>query len=295
MAEDLESRAAGLLIDEAWNAYLAGRYQQALAAAGRAAEAAEHLDDPVLLVRALRVQASTLRMTGDFAAALARYTKIMALAEDPATSGRLDDPLAAEAVAGAYSGWVDAARSVAGIPVRELFRVLDAADRWLAASGHRDWRAGILIQRALIHRRLGETKDAMAAAEEALAVASQHPGAPGVTLNGICYQLGDILLGAGRAAEAVPLYQAILDDPDGTSWQRRVAHQGLARCALAAGDPGMARREARAAVLLAEPLGDNALCTSLDALAQVCRADGDLDAAWQAATRYLEAAGRIGG
>ncbi len=249
----------------------------------------------MLLVRALRVQGASLHLTGDAAAALARYTKVMALAEDPATSGRLEDPRAAEAVASAYWGWVDAAQYVAGIPVRELFRVLDAADRWLAASGHRDWRASILLQRALVHRMLGEAEAAVAAAEEALAVAVQHPGAPGFTLNGIRYQLGDILQEAGRAAEAAPLYQAVLDDPDAIPWDQRVAHQGLARCALAVGDRGTARQEARAAVLLAESLGDVALCTSLNVLAEACRADGDLAAAWQAVTRHLEAAGRIGG
>ena len=48
------------------------------------------------------------------------------------------------------------------------------------------------------------------------------------------------------------------------------------------------------AVQLAEALGDDALCTSLGALARACRAGGDLEAAWQAAARRLEAAGRIG-
>ena len=57
MSEELGAWAAGLLVDEAWAAYREDRYEQALAAAGRAAEAAGQLDDPVLLVRALRVQA----------------------------------------------------------------------------------------------------------------------------------------------------------------------------------------------------------------------------------------------
>ena len=95
----------GLLVDQAWAAYEEGHFQEALAAAGRAIEAAGQLDDPVLLVRALQIEASTLRLMGDFAAALARYTRIMGLAEDPATSGRLDDPDAAEAVADAAWTW----------------------------------------------------------------------------------------------------------------------------------------------------------------------------------------------
>ena len=295
MSEGLGAWAAGLLVDQAWAAYQDDRYQQALAAAGRAIEAAGQLDDTVLLVRALRIEASTLQLMGDHPAALARYTRIMGLAEDPATSGRLDDPAAAQAVADTYWSWVNSARRVTGIPVRELFRVLDAGDWWLTATGHRDWRASILNERALVHRMLGEIDAAVAAAEEALAAAVQHPDAPGYSLSAHRYQLGDVLCEAGRAAQAAPHYQAILDDPDATSWDRRVAHQGLARCALAVGDPATARREARTAVLLAEPLGDNALCASLDVLAEACRAGGDLEAAWQAATRYLEAAGRIGG
>jgi tetratricopeptide (TPR) repeat protein len=295
MTESAGVRAAGLLVDQAWAAYAAGRYREAVAAASRAAAAAGQLDDPVLLVRALDVEASALMLMGDDQAALARYTRILGLAEDPASRGRLDDPQAARAVASAHWNWVGCARFVTGIPVRELFGVLDAAERWLAATGHLDWRASILSERADVHRRLGEHDAAVAAAEEALAIGLRHPAAPGFTLNGLRFSLGDILGDAGRAAEAEPHYRAVLDDPAAIAWVRYAAHEGLARCALAAGDPAAARREARAAVLLAEPLGDNALCTSLEALAAACRAGGDLDAAWQAATRYLEAAGRIGG
>jgi len=295
MAKEPGSQAAGLLVDEAWNAHRAGRYPQAVAAANRAVQAAERLDDPVLLVRALRVEADALRQMGDPAAALARYTRILGLAEDRGTSGRLDDQRAAQAVALAHWNWVGCARYLTGIPVRELFAVLNAGERWLAATGHRDWRAALLLQRAMVHKHLGEHEAAVAAAEEALAVALQHPDAPGYTLGTFRYQLGTLLRAAGRAAEAVPHYQAILADAAASSWARRVAHQGLAWCSLNAGDLVAARREAAASVQLAEPLGDDALCTSLEALAEACRAAGDLYAAGQAVARYLETAARIGG
>lgn len=45
----------------------------------------------------------------------------------------------------------------------------------------------------------------------------------------------------------------------------------------------------------AEREGDDALCLPLEALADACRAAGDSDAAWLAATRHLDAARRIGG
>src|SRR5260370_957968 len=115
-------------------------------------------------------------------------------------------------------------------------------------------RCGCLVRRAAVTRWLGEAKPAVAAGEEPLGVAGRNPGAQGFTLSGRRFSRGDILREAGRAAEAAPLYQAILDDPDAISWDQRVAHQGLAQCALAAGDRGTARREARAAGLLAGSL-----------------------------------------
>jgi len=295
MAEELGAWAAGLLVDQAWDAHVECRYEEAVAAATRAVEAAEQLDDPVLLVRALSVEAVSLSARGNYPAALTRETRILGLSRDPATRGRLDDPRVTEAVARAHWEWVEYARFTGGIPVRELFEVLDAAERWLVATGHRDWRAAILMQRALVHNELDEKEAAITAAQEALAVRLQHPHAAGPSLASYRYILGDILHEAGRTAEAAPHYQAILDDSATGPWSRRVAHKGLAWCALDAGDLAAARREARTAVLLAESLGDGALCTSLEALAAACRAAGDLEAAWQAATRYLEAAGRIGG
>jgi tetratricopeptide (TPR) repeat protein len=295
MAEGVGSRAAGLLVDQAWAAIRDGRYPEAAAAAGRAVQAARHLDDLVLLVRALAAEGSALQMLGDDAKALGRYTEILGLAHDPVTSGRLDSPAAASAIGRAHWEWVECARYVTSIPVRDLFGALDEADRWLTATGHRHWRAAVLLQRAQVHQRLRELDAAVGCAEEALTIALQYPDAPGYTLGGHRFQLGSILLDAGRPGEARPCYQAILDDASSPTLERSVAHQGLARCALAAGNHAEARREARLAVQLAEQLGDDALCSSLDALAGACRADGDLDGAWQAATRYLEAAGRVGG
>ena len=109
--------------------------------------------------------------------------------------------------------------------------MLDAGDRWLTATGHRDWRASILSERASVHQMLGEIDAAVAAAEEALAAAVQHPDAPGFTLNAHRSTLGESLQDAGRAAQAAPHYQAILDDPDATPWARYGAHEGWRGCA----------------------------------------------------------------
>jgi tetratricopeptide (TPR) repeat protein len=294
MSEEPASRAAALLVDEAWDAYREGRYPRALDAARRGVEAAELTADLVALVRALRAEGSVLQIQGDHAAALVRFTRILALAEDRATAAKLDDNRAAWAVADAYASWVDSARVLTTIPVRDLFGVLDAGEQFLTVTGHRDWRADLVLARAFVHRSLDELETAIGLAREALALKLAHRETPSWMLGSYQFNLGDMLCEAGRSTEAQPYYQAILDDPDSGRWDQRIAHTGLASCALAAGDNETALAEARTATELAEPLGDNALCTSLHVLTRACRARGDLDAAWQSATRNLAAANRIG-
>jgi tetratricopeptide (TPR) repeat protein len=288
------SGAAGLLIDQAWAALGQGRYGTARAAAARAVQAARQLDDPVLLVRALAVEAGALRMQGDDAAALARYTQILGLTEDPATRGQLDDPDAGWAIAQAHMDWVETASFAGGVPVRALFGVLDAGENYLQATGRPQWRAGLLLARAITHQRLGELDEAVASAEEALAL--HREDAPGYPHAAHRYGLGDILRDAGRAGEAEPYYQAVLDDPDTDNpYNRMRALQGLAWCALDREDLAAARRHALAAVREAEPLGDQSLSTALEVAVAAHRAAGDLDAAAAAAERRLEAARRFGG
>jgi tetratricopeptide (TPR) repeat protein len=286
--------AVSLLVDEAWDAYRQDRYGTARAAAVRAVQAAEQLDDPVLLVRALSAEAVALDMLGDKAAALARYTRILGLAEDPATRGRLEDPAVAWQVAQAHMNWVEAARFAGGVPVRALFGVLDAGENYLQAIGQPRWRAGLLLQRALTHERLGEWDEAVAYGEEALAVYQED--APGYTRAAHRYMLGYILRSAGRPEEAEPYYQAVLDDPGTDSpYDRETALQGLARSSLAREDLAAAARHAQAAVREAEPLGDESLSSALEVTVAVHRAAGDLDAAAAAAGRLLQTARRLGG
>src|SRR3977135_1723196 len=116
MSGDPAGRAAALLVDEAWDAYREGRYARALDAAERGVQAAELVGDLVALVRALRAEGSVLQITGDHAAALVRYTRILALAEDGASASQLDDSRAAWAIADAYASWVDSARVLTTMP-----------------------------------------------------------------------------------------------------------------------------------------------------------------------------------
>ena len=127
---------------------------------------------------------------GEDAAALARYTEILGLAEDSVNPGRLDDLSAAWAVARRVLELGGCRPVLTGIPVRDLFEVLDAADRWLAATGRRDWRATVVLQRALVHQRLERGSPRSAARQEALAIKTQHPDAPGAHAERLRFQLG---------------------------------------------------------------------------------------------------------
>jgi tetratricopeptide (TPR) repeat protein len=287
------ARRVELLLDQAWAAVREGSCRPAATTAGWAVRAAEDLDDPALLARALVAEADAVRLLGDHPAALARYTRVLAMANDPALAGRLAGEPAAWAVAQAYMNWLECGRFVTGISVRELFGVVDAALRWMAATGRQDWRAGVLAQRACIHRRLGELDAAVAAMQESLV--AHRPDVPGYALAAHRYELGDILCEAGRHDQARPQYEAVLVDPAASSYDRAAAHGGLARCAVVCADLEAGRRHAVAAMRLAEPLGDPVICQAAEALVAVCRASGDLDGAWQAAARGLEAAGRVGG
>jgi tetratricopeptide (TPR) repeat protein len=292
-SEAVPPQVVEALIDEAWEQHRLDRHRSGLAAADRAVGLAERSDDPTLLVGALVARGALLAALGEFAAALVDYTRVFSVAEDPVTARRLDPDRADWAIAKAYIFWPEAARFAGGVPVGRLFEVLDAAERWLAGTGHRDWRGGVLSERSYVYEWLGDLDAAIAAAEEALA--TFRPGSPGDTLGTVHWRLGDLLRRAGRREEAERRYQTILDDPSSSPYERMLAHMGMAHCALVGEDLPAARRHATRAVRLAEPMGDDPICPALEVMVAVCRAEGDLDGAWQAAQRRMEAAGRVGG
>lgn len=231
-------------------------------------------------VASLAAEAAALAARGDHPAAMTRYTRVLAMA----AAGTTRD---AWTVASAHLHWVESAR-FSGVPLRSLFAVLDAAERYLESVGHPEWRSGLLAQRAATHKELAEWDQAEAFAEEALE--AYVPGAPGTTLATLRYRLGDILRGAGRPTEAMPHFEAVLDDPA----TRYKALVGLTHCALNRMHRRTALRHATAAVREAEPLGDEALRLPLHALVAAQRALGDGEAATATATRYVECARRLG-
>jgi tetratricopeptide (TPR) repeat protein len=291
MTQRESKRVVELLIDQAWADCRESRYASAVSAAEQAVQAAETLDDPSLVIRALVIEAVALRTMGDYASALVRYTRVLGVAEDPTAAHRLDDA-AIWSVATTYSEWVATARFVGGIPVRDLFGVLDAADQWLTVTGHRDWRAAILLQRASIHRRLREWGQAIAIAQEALN--AYRRGAPGSSFAFHRIELGEILRESGQPGRAETHFQSVLDDPTTKPYDLGAARQGLALCALDRADPCQALHHATIAVDICESLGPTSFAVALEALVEAQRAAGELDAAWQTAVHLRETAQRIG-
>jgi tetratricopeptide (TPR) repeat protein len=291
VTDSAAARAIELLIEEAWSAYRESRYPLSASVAGRAVLAAKHLGDPNLHIRALQREADALRMSGNDAEALSRMTRILGMAADHAIAASLDATATRE-VARAYAHWVDSAIYLGGFPVRELFGVLDAADHWLTTTGHRDWRAAVLLDRAALHRHLGELDQALVAAQDAFA--TYRSGAPGYSLAVYRQDLGELLHLTGRPAEAEQHFHAILNDSATNPHSRASAWKGLAWCALACDDVPEALRYANAAVDSAEALGSDSLTVALEVLTAAQRAAGNLDAAWEAATRRLDFARSVG-
>lgn len=295
MTDAASARAVELLIGEAWTTHTERRYPASLAAAERAVRAAEELGDVGLLLRALEAEADGLDAIDDSLAALARYTRMLGLAEDPASQLDLDNTLVTNAVAWAHIAWVKCSREVSGVEVRRLFAVLDAGERRLAAMDARRWLSTLLVERADLHNWLEEVDQAVAVAQEALAVhqSGGDKGGPGYSL-AVCQRtLADFLCKVDRRDEAMSLYQAVLDDPDVWPVHRARALAGLADCALKAGDHAAAHRHATAAVRLADTLGGGVQRVCVTALITVCRGTGDLVAARQAADRGLELVQRL--
>jgi tetratricopeptide (TPR) repeat protein len=285
--------AVELLITESRTATEASRYRTAQDAADRAVAGAERLGDAVLLVRAIAQQQLALRMAGDFSGALVCCTRILAMAEDPATREALGTEAAAATIARAYMYWVTAARTDARADLRELLAMLDTAEHWLIRTGHGHWRSGVLSERSDIYRALGERGKALECAQEALS--RYAPGIPGFSLSVYRWSVGRLLSEAGRYGEAEGYLQAVLDDHDSLRLDRVTAHVWLSYNAVDDGRPQDAARAAAAAVALAESCGDDAMTTALDAQCFALRRAGDWAGARAAAQRHLAAARRAGG
>ena len=122
------AEVVSLFLAEAETACDDGQFGRAMSAAGRAVTAAGQAGDPLLLIRALGTERMILRSSGDYGGALVRSTQILALADDPATAGRLTGPTATRVIASAYLEFVFSGRMHGRMPLRELLKVLDTAE-----------------------------------------------------------------------------------------------------------------------------------------------------------------------
>jgi tetratricopeptide (TPR) repeat protein len=287
--------AVEALLAQAEAARTEGRYREAQRAAEAASEAADGLAAVDLEVRAGLKLADALRMQGDTAAALAKLTWILGVAQDAANVSALDDEAARWSVAMAWMNWVDCARFLPEIEVASLFRVLNEGEAWLRSVGRSHWRAGLLLQRASLLQAQRRFDEAVGFAEEALALTRRRLDAPGYTLASHRVQLADLYYWASRYDDASRHYQDVLDDPAAVDWDHMAAHEGLVRCALARDDGALALHHAKAAVALAEGLGDAAMATALQELVAACRAAGRRDEARAAAERFVDIARRLDG
>lgn len=283
-----------LLIAEAGRFCNESRYAEALRAAEKAREGAQREEEIGLEVRATMLEAEALKMLGRDGNALARYSWILGVAEDPAHRSVVAEESVAFDVVTAFSSWADCATRLPQMQVDQLFAVLDAGERFARAIGKPTWRAGLLHMRAKLMQALGQSSEAIPFAEEGLALKLRDRTAPGATLGGYRGFLADLLREVGRFDEAQALYQTMLDDAKRWPFDRFAAFRGLGGCALHANEAAAARGFADEAMRIAEPMGDSALSRALTDLIDACLAQGDIPAARATSDRHVELATRHG-
>lgn len=285
-----------LLVATAGSLYDEGRYGESRRTAEKATAALAGMDDPGMTVRALFREAESLRMLGESENALARYGRILQLAYDP----RVNKPLSLSMadvnwyIAVAFIGWAQCARYVPGMKLDKLSEGLDAGLAWLRSTGRSHWRAGLLLQRALLLHETGRAEEAVGVAEEALALADQHPDGPGPTLASYRRSLAEMLRAVDRHNDAAAQYRQVLDDSRAHIHDRNASLTSLASCLLDLGQVSEARRYAEEAVSEAMSLGDSALCDALAVRVRVHRLEGEYTEASAAVVRQLQAAERTG-
>ena len=285
-----------LLVATAGSLYDEGRYGESRRVAERASDALAGMDDPGMTVRALFREAEAARMLGDSESALACYGRILELAYDP----RVNKPLSLSMadvtwyIAVAFIGWAQCARYVPGMKLEKLDQGLDTGLAWLRSAGRSHWRAGLLLQRALLYYETERPADAVKGAEEALALAEQHPDGPGPTLASYRRSLAEMLRAVARHDDAAAQYRAVLDDSRAHIHDRNASLTSLSSCLLDMDQVAEARRCAEDAVSEAMALGASALCDALAARVRILRHEGLLDEARATVERQLQAAERTG-
>lgn len=285
-----------LLVATAGSLYDEGRYAESRRAAEQASAALAGMDDPGMTVRALFREAEASRMLGESENALARYGRILELAYDP----RINKPLSLSMadvtwyIAVAFIGWAQCARYVPGMKLAKLDEGLDAGLAWMRSAGRAHWRAGLLLQRALLFYETDRAAEAVPVAEEALALADQHPDGPGPTLASCRRSLAEMLRAVNRHDDAAAQYRQVLADSRAHIHDRNASLTSLASCFLDMGQVAEARRHAEDAVVEAMSLGDSALCDALAVRVRVHRHEGQLAEARATVERQLQAAERTG-
>jgi tetratricopeptide (TPR) repeat protein len=277
------------LIKDAYANSLQGKYGESLAAARSAVLRAKGLGSLGLELRATRVEASTLSLSGSMREAFERLEWVLGL-----TAGELPEELreirVAHAIVSAHLDWAEVAGWLGCATAARRLEVLERAA--VIGEGRPGWLSGVLSLRASIMREQTRLDEAIELGAEAIRT-FMH-GAPGSTLASHRQQHADILQAKGHYERAELQYMTILTDETRSARDEKSAYVGLARCALQRGDFAEARRRAETAVEVAAALGDSAMCGALDVLAGALCRTGDLDHAAAVADQLVDRARRLG-
>jgi hypothetical protein len=276
-----------------------GRFAEALALVTPLAESARARAtrtgaDVLAAIEATITESILCIRVGDSATALARSTWALGVACDPLHRARFNSDGAAWTITRAFLAWCEPARNHAEVSYEAIVSVIEEAERFLVATGHRNWRAGVLAEQAAMLVARERHAEAVPLWREAAALKLRFPDAPGMTHATILRNLGRTLDDSGDVEAAAVVLRDFFALPGLPLTDQLAGHLSLGHNALRRGAADEAVRCANAALDLAELFGEPQLFGALGLAVDARLATGDGAGARLAANRMLELALRIG-
>ncbi len=246
---------------------------------------AERLGDLDQLIPARYRLGWTLRMRGEFRAALPLFTWLTGLASDPVLSRQVQSDQAGY-IADAFGVVARLTLALDDGSAAQALAILDEGLAWVARIGHPELAAMLRLERSGIHQRLEAWDAARRDMEIALALRRRYPTGWGYTEGAHLVNLAELYVkdAVGDHAEAIALVE------DARTRERLTTHfelrglRVLVRARRALGDLPGALEAAREALGLACGMDNpSSLAAAWNLLSEVARQAGQLDEAADAA------------
>lgn len=137
-----------------------------------------------------------------------------------------------------YRTYLGNAFAAASLPTAVILDLFERGEAYLREPAREHFLPQLLSARSEILLQLDRRQEAIAAAEEAVAVKERHPISVGPRLASYWLNLGNLLVQDNRGTEAEPLWKKVLLDPNASPQHRQTAQAQLALLLEERGDLG---------------------------------------------------------